>query len=546
MTLVETTVIAAVAVALLLVPRQNGTNHGTKVGKNSANRPPHLKKDRRTGIWSYIRVIPAAQRAAHKGKTSIRRSLGTSSDRFSSREFKEAYRRARAEVEAELKGSELPAIALTERDRYGLIKEMLLMYEHQGASGSPLAAGYGLALQQIEGESLLSRLQSLQRMEMQLDSQFLSGVLERIGVQLTADQQASVLKEFGEHKLALMLKRQGELQQFNFNSVGGILEQLPDAPTRTTPWSVLKQAWIDRRGGQVEVDGAGITEGTIHRAQTHWEEIQRLSSVMHPTDVTTEMVRQWIQWQKGRGLVPGTVKSNLAIIKAIWSAGVAEGLLEEDVTKTLSVQAESVDGYQPFEPKELLKIFDYCSTLKIDYQRWLPVLGLYSGARIEELSQLRKGDIREINGVRCIDIVHQPSDELPTFLKGKKGSERQVPIHPYVEKLGFWAFVQNQKDGRVFLGTGQSKATVGGTASRWHRLMLQKLDLYVERKKVFHSYRSSFKDMCRRAGIRSEVHHAFTGHSTGNVGDKSYGMTLRKMPEVTVKSIVKLPSPENL
>jgi len=29
----------------------------------------------------------------------------------------------------------------------------------------------------------------------------------------------------------------------------------------------------------------------------------------------------------------------------------------------------------------------------------------------------------------------------------------------------------------------------------------------------------------------------------GNVGDKSYGLTLRKMPEVTVKHMLKLPDP---
>ena len=459
----------------------------------------------------------------------------------------------------------------------GLMREMLLAYEMadgsreaqtiQGLIDEPPAVlmrqlvakakaivGSDVSLAEvIEGIRALApelktnreRAELLSSAEQRVDQQLLEQLLSRLGLRLTEEQKQQFLREFEPHKTRLIKQRVAELDDFNVNSIGGILEKLPAPPARITTWEVLKQSWIDRRGGQIEVDGTGLTEGTIHRADVHWGEIQALTRVLNPTDLTTEMVRQWIQWQKGRGLVAGTVKSNLAIIKAIWSAGVAEGLLEEDVTKTLRVQAEGVDGYQPFEPKELIKIFDYCSTLKVDYQRWLPVLGLYSGARIEELSQLRKGDVREINGVRCIDIVHQPSAELPTYLKGKKGSERQVPIHPYVDNLGFWSFVQNQKDGRIFVGTGQTKATVGGTASRWHRRMLQKLDLYVERKKVFHSYRGNFKDLCRKAGVPPDVHHALTGHSPGNVGDKSYGKTLRKMPEVTVKSILKLPSPEN-
>ena len=73
-----------------------------------------------------------------------------------------------------------------------------------------------------------------------------------------------------------------------------------------------------------------------------------------------------------------------------------------------------------------------------------------------------------------------------------------------------------------------------------------RLDIWVKRKKVFHSFRGTFKDNCRRAGIPPDVHHALTGHAPGNVGDKSYGMTLRKMPEVTVDAINKLPYPDKL
>ena len=39
---------------------------------------------------------------------------------------------------------------------------------------------------------------------------------------------------------------------------------------------------------------------------------------------------------------------------------------------------------------------------------------------------------------------------------------------------------------------------------------------------VFHSFRHSFKDHARNSGITTEVHHAITGHSAGNVGD-NYG-----------------------
>ena len=80
---------------------------------------------------------------------------------------------------------------------------------------------------------------------------------------------------------------------------------------------------------------------------------------------------------------------------------------------------------------------------------WLPRLALYSGARIEELAQLRAEDVREINGVMCLDFVYRPEDPLPTFLKGKLGSERQVPIHPWLKEQGFLKFC-NGRAGRLF------------------------------------------------------------------------------------------------
>jgi integrase len=44
-----------------------------------------------------------------------------------------------------------------------------------------------------------------------------------------------------------------------------------------------------------------------------------------------------------------------------------------------------------------------------------------------------------------------------------------------------------------------------------------------DRRKVFHSFRHSFKDACRAAGLGEEVHDALTGHrSNGGVG-RSYG-----------------------
>ena len=130
--------------------------------------------------------------------------------------------------------------------------------------------------------------------------------------------------------------------------------------------------------------------------------ITQLSSA---SDLTTEMVRSWIGCMQER-LVPCTVSSNLKLIKAILNVGVAEGLLEANVASTLSVTFEAVEGYQPFTKAEVLNILEYTVDKPIAYQRWLPRLGLYTGARIEEISQLRTQEIHKENDVCFANILH--------------------------------------------------------------------------------------------------------------------------------------------
>ncbi len=382
-----------------------------------SERPPHLKRDKRNGTWLYRRVIPPRLRSAFGGKSEIIRSLGTSTERFTDREFKRAYALVKADVEEQLRLSENPAVSLTERDEFGLMKELLLAYEMQGAPGSPLERQMAEALVVRPSETTIERSERLLVADKQVTYLLLGQVLGRLGIQLNLQQIERVVHSFDEHKVSLLSKRREELLNLNFNSVGGVLEQLPEAPSHITSWEQLREAWIEKRGGRRTDAGLGLSPGSINRAEQHWTELQTLNRIVNPSDLTTEMVRKWIQWMRGQ-VVPTTVLSNLKLIKAILKTGVAEGLLKENVAETLTVTAEEVEGYLPFTEEEIHRILKATENHLVDYQKWLPRLALYSGARIEELAQLRKKDVRTINGVLCLDIVHRPQDKLPTFLKG--------------------------------------------------------------------------------------------------------------------------------
>lgn len=543
------------------------------------NQPPYLRRDRRNGIWNYRRTIPPGLRAALGGKVSFIRSLGTSTDRFTGREFKRAYARAHAEAEALLRNAEAPVIAMTQRDSFGLMREILLEMEMTPAAPEPRTPSPSIdvaeGLLNIQTEALVAELagdkeeaklaiknalefqekflqvvraaQAADAEEKRITEQVLDRVLSRLGLQLTPQQKIQFLGLFEEHKTTLLTQRSAELKDLNFNSVGGVLEKLPEPPSRITRWETLRDAWITSRGGRQEIDGTGVTQSSINRAEDAWSEISRVCQVINPTDVSIEMVRKWLQAMRDRGCQEATVKSQLKLIRAIFEIGVSEGLLENNVTRTLKVSGGDSDGYQPFTYKQVHQILQATETANLDYQFWLPRLALYTGSRIEELAQLTSDDVCIINGIQCLWLKHEPTAEYPKKLKGKKRNERQVPLHSWLIEIGFIDFAKSRGNGRIFIGDGKIKRnTIGPSASRWFRLLLQKLEIWEERKLVFHSWRSTFKDMCRRCGIRAEYHDAITGHSSGTVGELSYGETLRMMPAVTAAEIQKLPTPEQL
>src|SRR5690606_20223968 len=81
-----------------------------------------------------------------------------------------------------------------------------------------------------------------------------------------------------------------------------------------------------------------------------------------------------------------------------------------------------------------------------DWEYWLPLLGLYTGARLEELCQLQKSDIRQTDGLHYIDIHEDNDEENQTK---SSSSNRRVPLHSHLIELGFLEFVAS-KSGKLF------------------------------------------------------------------------------------------------
>lgn len=214
----------------------------------------------------------------------------------------------------------------------------------------------------------------------------------------------------------------------------------------------------------------------------------------------------------------------------------------------------------PFTNEELKKIFGcfwYSETpnaslkareAKIDPPRfWLPLMALYSGARPEELAQLYLSDFKIIDGVKCMHITDTLDDEDDKTLNVKKTknqkSNRAVPLHDELLKLGLWEYVQELKTQgktRLFeeLKASGVDQRIAAAYSKWFNRHLTR-DTGIPKetpggKKCLYSFRHTFINYCVQHGIEDKYFEPLVGHATdGN--DVTYSYYAKAIKPKTLK-----------
>lgn len=198
--------------------------------------------------------------------------------------------------------------------------------------------------------------------------------------------------------------------------------------------------------------------------------------------------------------------------------------------KYRGTEEEGKNRQRPMRPEELQRLFEgpEAAAFAADPSQasayWLPLLGLYTGARINELCQLNpQCDIRDDDpqapGVWFLDITEEgaAAEGVDKSVKNKT-SKRRVPVHSTLVGLGFVDYVKRLKaagEALLFPMWAPVKGRAAGGAERWFRLHLQALGLRDESRGArlvgFHAFRSTF--MARAEEINEPRADAISGHS---------------------------------
>ena len=158
---------------------------------------------------------------------------------------------------------------------------------------------------------------------------------------------------------------------------------------------------------------------------------------------------------------------------------------------------------------------------KHPWRYWLPLLGRATGARLEELCQLRMDDFIEQQGMQCIRI----DDSREGQNLKNSSSRRMLPLHPTLIDLGLLQHVESVRStgaDRLFPELEAVRGKLGHAPSKWFGRYKAKLGI-TDPRKTFHSFRHTFIDDLRDAGVQDSLIKRMVGHEDSSVTFGIYG-----------------------
>jgi integrase len=149
-----------------------------------------------------------------------------------------------------------------------------------------------------------------------------------------------------------------------------------------------------------------------------------------------------------------------------------------------------------------------------DWRYWIPLIALFTGARLGEIAQMLTADVRQLHGVWVFHITQEGSE-----LKSTKtlGSQRVVPIHSELIAMGFLDYhkqAQQRADKQLFPELKQdARGFFSGDASKFFNKYFRAVGAKTDNVVNFHSFRHCMADAFRRAGYLDSQFGILLGHT---------------------------------
>ncbi|WP_199555970.1 site-specific integrase [Sandaracinobacteroides hominis] len=290
---------------------------------------------------------------------------------------------------------------------------------------------------------------------------------------------------------------------------------------------LLRDSLGDREVATLTRDDARKVQGLVKRLPRNLGKLKALEGLPVPQAV-----------EKAERLELPTVTAKtmnggyLVHIMAVFAWAMQEGWTPTNLFLKLAVADDVADEDRrdPFTTEQLQHLFTSepwtapaTPDMALPGRFWVPLLGLFQGARRGELVGLQMRDVVEIEGILSLHIRDNDIRNLKN-----RASRRVVPVHPSVLELGFGQYVEHRRqhapaDALLFPDQkDKARGQIGYNLGVWFG---KKINAYQMqgRNLSLHSFRHNFEDALRRAGLhKTPIGLGLAGRDDGGSA-ASYG-----------------------
>jgi len=222
-------------------------------------------------------------------------------------------------------------------------------------------------------------------------------------------------------------------------------------------------------------------------------------------------------------MATSTVNKNLIRVSSLFKWGTKYDYFDKNYFDGLTVAKKSKASEErpPFSQEDLELLFHAEQYQRHQFLRpyyyWLPLIGLYSGMRIEEICQLHLEDIRLEDSVWVFDVNDNGGKKLKT-----KGGKRLVPIHSKLVDLGLLKYAEKLRtkgEQRLFPELKRQRDGYSQAASKWFGRLRNKLGF----EPVFHSLRHTVATTLKHKDHDENLVAELIGHTVDSMTYGRYG-----------------------
>lgn len=235
-------------------------------------------------------------------------------------------------------------------------------------------------------------------------------------------------------------------------------------------------------------------------------------------------------------------------VSRVFSHAVELGLIDvnplQNVKNPAPPKMTEVEEDRGYIEAEIERLFNSELFNNVDAERpygvscyWIPLLCRYTGARINEITQLYKYDIdkKVISGtdVYYINIRRGKGQTVKN-----NASLRHIPIPEHIIELGFLDYVEASGDVLFPNIPGSKKNRPSSTMGTWWGDRVREAGIVI--KQPSHGFRHTFKTALRSAEVEDSVSDAITGHAPKTQGGK-YGTVELIIKKKAIDCLPRLP-----